>query len=76
MTKRKNSHRHCGDKKRYDSLQSAQCAAVALARDMSKRGTPIVTFLRAYKCQSCGGFHFGHTRDINWGAITAGRFRT
>ncbi len=66
----KKAARRCRqDKQRYPSLKAAQAAAAAMARRKAKAGNPIVTFLRAYGC-TCGGFHFGNTRDIDWSLVS------
>lgn len=58
--------RRCHDGKRaFDTIEQAKAAAAALARNMERKGQPIVTHLRAYGC-ACGKFHFGRTRDIDW----------
>lgn len=43
-------------------------AAAGLAFRQAKRGSPVVSFLRAYGCP-CGSFHYGKTRDINWDLV-------
>lgn len=66
MTKKR--PRHCAGKHGYETLEAARAAAFHLARRKQEVGEPIASYLRAYKC-SCGKFHFGKTRGINWEAV-------
>ena len=65
MTKRS----ACSGKKRYNTLQEARVGAAKLAADRAAQGDPVLTYLRAYKCQHCGGYHFGSCRRIDWEAF-------
>ena len=51
-SKRNLRKKNCTNKVRYQTLDLAQSAA----RDANKR----TTWINAYKCQFCGGFHIGH----------------
>lgn len=55
-------------KKPYPTLQAAKRAAVQLADKRARQGNPVVSFLRAYGC-SCGQFHFGSSRQIDWDRV-------
>ena len=42
----------------------------ALLRRREKEGNPIVAVMQVYGC-SCGGFHVGSSRAINWDRVAA-----
>jgi len=56
-------------KKTYQTLEAARAAAAKTASFHSKNGDPIVTYLRAYKCSTCGKFHFGASKKIDWSKV-------
>lgn len=58
---------HTG-KRTFPTLEAAKTAAAALAHRRREQGNVIAAFLRAYGC-SCGGFHFGSTKDIDWSKV-------
>lgn len=57
-------------KRPYGTLDQARAAAARLANRRAKQGNPVVSFLRAYGC-TCGRFHFGSTRQIDWSRLAA-----
>lgn len=69
MLTKKRIRKCCEGKRRFSTLKEAQQAAAALAFNKKRQGAPIVTFLKAYGCPSCGGFHFGRTKKIDWDAV-------
>jgi hypothetical protein len=61
--------RKCPHRKlRHDTEEQARAAMNALLRRRDKRGNPIVALMRVYGC-SCGGFHVGSSRGINWDKV-------
>lgn len=62
--------RRCGTKRGYTTLDQARAAAARLAAARARQGNPVVSFLQAYGC-SCGKYHFGSTRQIDWGRVAA-----
>lgn len=55
-SKRAIRRKQCKGKVRYDTQVAAQRGIGRLRRD-----TGSVGFYTAYRCDFCGGFHFGHT---------------
>ena len=62
--------RRCGNKRGYTTLDQARAAAARLAARRASQGNPVVSFLRAYGC-SCGKYHFGSSRQIDWDRLAA-----
>lgn len=60
--------RKCDGKVAYPTLQAAQAAAAGMCRAKAKRGNVVATILRAYSC-SCGKFHYGNTKQIDWSKV-------
>lgn len=48
--------RGCGRKKRFGSLRAAERARLRTGNRRTQRGSI------AYKCEWCGGYHFGHQK--------------
>lgn len=69
MPTKKRARKGCERKRRFSTLKEAQRAAAALAANMKRKGLPIVTFLSAYACPNCKGFHFGSSNRIDWAAV-------
>lgn len=63
--------RACKGKRKFAAQQDAQAAIASLARHQQRRGVPIVSFLRAYRCQFCSAWHFGSSRAIDWNRVAA-----
>lgn len=61
---------HC-NKAKHPTLLAAQIVLRKTLTRASKRGAPIVTMMRAYKCEYCDGYHVGRdrTQGINWAAV-------
>lgn len=55
--------RKCGSKVSYATIEAAKKGAAMFAEKKK-----IITILRAYGC-SCGKFHFGRTKDIDWSKL-------
>lgn len=58
----------CAGKVAYPTLQAAQAAAAMMCKNKAEKGSPVVTFMRAYGCH-CGKFHYGRTREIDWSQV-------
>jgi hypothetical protein len=56
-SKRRIRRRSCESKRRFQTEQEAHRVIAMLHYRGRVRG-----FLGTYKCQFCGGFHYGHTR--------------
>ncbi len=67
-SKRAIRRKACKSKTRYDSEAAARGAIGSLLR-----GTGCTDFLTVYRCQFCGGFHFGHPPRRIRQAISAKR---
>jgi hypothetical protein len=57
-------------KQRHNTEAQARAAMHALLRRRDKQGNPIVAVMQVYGC-SCGGFHVGSSRGINWDKVAA-----
>lgn len=53
-SKRQKRHHQCSGKARYLNQERAIRAAMAARRHFADRD------LHAYRCQFCGGWHYGH----------------
>jgi hypothetical protein len=61
--------RKCPQRKlRHNTEEQARAAMNALLRRRDKQGNPIVAVMKVYGC-SCGGFHVGSSRGINWDKV-------
>lgn len=54
-SKRRLRRKACGKKVRYLTQDAAMSALRGMTRDHGGRG-----YMTPYRCQFCGGFHFGH----------------
>lgn len=54
-SKRRIRRKVCGRKVRYATQADAQAAIITLTRSKGWLG-----YMVPYRCQFCGGFHFGH----------------
>lgn len=57
-------------KRRFNTEEEARASMHALLRRREKEGNPIVSVMQVYGC-SCGGFHVGSSRAINWDRVAA-----
>ena len=69
MTPKKRKAKACTGKAKYKTMEEARNSMIGMIRSKSRKGDPVVSEMRTYRCGFCGCFHFGKTREIRWGDL-------